>query len=60
VPAPRPCDAAGTWPCAAPAAVSACQAAGVSEYAPSALIDEDFAELMRWLPRVLPVPGDVP
>ena len=36
------------------------QDAARPEYSLALVIDEDFAELLRWLRRALPVPGDVP
>lgn len=39
---------------------AASEAAGRFRHHDQSVIDEDFAELLRWLRRVLPVPGDVP
>jgi len=39
---------------------AASEAAGRFRHHDQSVIDEDFAELLRWLRRALPVPGDVP
>ena len=39
---------------------AASEAAGRFRHHDQSVIDGDFAELMRWLRRVLPAPGDVP
>jgi hypothetical protein len=38
---------------------AASEAAGRFRHHDQSVIDEDFAELLRWLRRVLPAPGDV-
>jgi AcrR family transcriptional regulator len=39
---------------------AASEAAGRFRHHDQSVLDEDFAELLRWLRRALPAPGDVP
>ena len=39
---------------------AASEAAGRFRHHDQSVVDADFAELLRWLRRALPVPGDVP
>ena len=70
MPASRPCDASGACARAAPDAerlistavlgFAASEAAGRFRHHDQSVIDEDFAEFLRWLRRSLPAGGDVP